>query len=44
MFLRVPTNKVGETYFGLQELLKNELNIRNFLMKIELVRAFKNVK
>jgi len=39
IFLRVPANQVGEMYFGLQELLTNDLNIRNFLMKIELFKG-----
>jgi len=37
IFLRIPANKASEMYFGLQELLQSSLNIKDYLMKIELV-------
>ena len=37
MFLRIPANKASEMYFGLQDLLQNSFNIKDYLMKIELV-------
>lgn len=40
MFLRIPANKAGEVYLGLQSLIKDGLNLKDFLMKIELVRVY----